>query len=206
MSTTDPALSISFVGLRARLRPMVWRIVERGRLEDPEAVEAEVWLRVWRAYPRMVRREEQLRARGLPGHRWRPWVSRVAKRLVLDEQRRREVWRRLHGVRAFAARDVTIGGPAADEREWDRLLDVDACADPAALNDPSAYIERAWELATLAHGMRHLPPLEAAVVRRWGNGERLNAIARDLGMSLYATRRTQRAGLARLRRVFGLNV
>ena len=89
MSTAAAASDqLSYVPLRARLRSMVWRIVERGHVEDPEALEAEVWLRVWRHFAVMARREEGQRARGLPGHRWRQWVSRVARRMVVDEQRR----------------------------------------------------------------------------------------------------------------------
>src|SRR5919202_6563606 len=45
-------------------------------------------------------------------HRWTPWFSRIAKRVVVDEQRRDEVQRRLYGVRWLPTAEISEGGVA----------------------------------------------------------------------------------------------
>jgi RNA polymerase sigma factor (sigma-70 family) len=188
---------------------LVWRNFERGNLEDPEALEAEVWARVWRAYPRMRWREERLQARGLPGHSWRQWVSRTARRLVLDEQRRREAWRHNVGMRAFRERDTADAAAATDASEWNAPLDVDTCVPldawdgPRAAGDPAVLAERAWLAETLARGLAELPRLEAMVVRCRAEGMALRAVARKLGVNLYVVRRAEEEALRRLRRALG---
>src|SRR6266542_6313743 len=115
-------------GLQGRYGAMVRQIVRRGRLEDREAAEAEVWARVWGALPRMVERERGKAAAGrddqsrcnaeIEGrreHRWGAWIARIAKRLVIDEKRRDEVARRAYGERA-------VRGAPEDREEVD--LDV----------------------------------------------------------------------------------
>ena len=188
---------------------MVWRIVERGHVEDPEALEAEVWLRVWRHFAVMARREEGQRARGLPGHRWRQWVSRVARRMVVDEQRRAHTRRRAFGVRALAP----AGGPTSDhdahesQRPWSggggEPLDVDALpsgeSGSVGLMDPVAHAERAWERETIARGLAGLTTLEAAVLARRTRGVPSRKVAGELGLTHHAVRRLEREAIARLR-------
>ena len=198
---------LAFVTLRARLRAMVWRIVERGRVDDPEALEAEVWLRVWRHFAIMARREERQRARGLPGHRWRQWVSRVARRMVVDEQRRSLSRRRAVGVRAFAPPE---GYEAADgvrgAQPWGlgrgEPLDVDACPTLDELADPVVFAERSWERETIARGLARLSALEAAVVTRRAGGVSTRLVASELGLTQHAVRRLEREAIARLRKLF----
>jgi DNA-directed RNA polymerase specialized sigma24 family protein len=160
------------VALREEYGGVVRKIVARGRLEDREAAEAEVWARVWRALPRMVEREGK-------EHRWGAWVAMIARRVVIDEKRRDEVARRAWGVRAIRGApedgeelDLEIGG-------W---VEPDAVPDASEWGEPYVHAERAAQVELVAEAMRGLTALERRVVWRWAGGEGERETAAALGM------------------------
>jgi DNA-directed RNA polymerase specialized sigma24 family protein len=197
-----------FAHFRQRWETQVSAIIRRGRLEDPEASEAEVWAKAWAAFPRMARREAEQRARLTRGHNWGGWISQIARRVVIDEKRRAAVIRRLYGVRARRRVDVHEDdtGDHPDGECWrepygwgDGLpLDVDEIADAGA-GDPYASAEAAARGAVVRAGVDALAPIEWAALRGWLFGTRDRDTAAAMGISLEGVKRARRRALVRLR-------
>lgn len=147
------------------MRPAVWAVVSRARLADPEAAEAEVWLRAWRAYPRMVASEA---GRGGP-HRWEGWICRIAGRVAIDVARRDGVARRNFGERATSILKDRVG----------ELLDVDEVMSPG--RDPAELVERAVQIELVLGMVAGLSVRHRHVMAEWLAGRTDAEIAVGLG-------------------------
>lgn len=148
------------------MRPAVWAIVNRARLSDPDAGEAEVWLRAWRAYPRMVASEGDR----TDGHRWEGWTVRIAQRVAIDAARRDEVARRNFGERAMSILEDSAGG----------LLDVDDVVGPGR-GDPAEQVERAAQIDLVFRVVAGLTPRHRRVMAGWLSGRTDQEVAAGLG-------------------------
>jgi DNA-directed RNA polymerase specialized sigma24 family protein len=177
------------MALRERYGALVARIVGAGGLADPEAAEAEVWARVWAAYPEMA-------ASAAAGavHAWGAWLKLTARRVVIDERRRAATMRRVVGVRAV---HVGCGEDGVEGRRGP--VEVDEVVDATRWGDPEAAAERAELGEAIGRALRRLPAEEAVLVGRWASGEGDYEAGRSLGMAPAAVRAARERALARLR-------
>lgn len=186
-----------FVALQVAVAGKVEAVITKGRLADPEAALATVWLKAWTAYPRMVEIEEATLAqgRGSP-HKWEAWLCRIARRVVVDEKRRDAVRRRLIGVRAVERVEGGKGEGAGESVP----VDVDAVADGRLL-DVSLAGERAVQLTALRPVLRRLAEREREILRGFLLGEGDREVAQRVGVTPSVVRAERERVLGELRAV-----
>lgn len=177
-------LRTSFVERMALAERAVCLVVARARVEDPEALVAEVWVKAWAVYPRMVARE-----RSGYVHSWPSWFAQIARRLVVDQKRRDEVLRRLYGVRVVSGPGGLGGGESGD------VLD----GVPSPGGDPWELVSDGERRAALVEALAGLGVRDVEILRCSAAGlpDRLSALV--LGLSRSALKRARDRARVRLR-------
>ncbi len=173
------------------------RVFSSKRHQDVEGMTQWVCEKAYRTYAGALALEREDRERDKE-FGWTGWFVTIARRLLIDEQRRETRQREIVGTPVSlewqADRPWTVDGEEGTESWWrERALTDERAPGTEELSEWNAVCEVLHEL------LAGLPVLERRVLLRWGETPNDVEVSRGLKLSESTVRRARVRGLARLR-------